>query len=385
MTYALKSVPEDFQVTELLVPGFLSSRGPIRVYSLWKRDLGTQEALEALARANRIPVHRIRAAGRKDRRAVTEQFVTCDLSTELRPPQDARLRLTPVGFSREHVSPSHILGNRFSITVREVEDPEAVRARLASLPREGFPNYFDDQRFRSVPTSGEMFAERLVKGHLNGALRLLLTEAPWEGAPEHSERMSQLRGAWGDFDRCLSLASTPLERRILESLAQDSSKRGLKGALRLIPRDTLSMLFSAYQSFLWNCTASLLIHQACPDGTWVPLRAGRVFMPSRRPQGHPLKVPTSSYKMPPMDENVERAMDQVLAERGVKRSDFNLRFIRSVHFGSFERPTWVTPGDLRAGPMVEHRPGRFKVELEFTLPRGSYATMLIRHLMTGPA
>ncbi|EHM10402.1 hypothetical protein TheveDRAFT_1282 [Thermanaerovibrio velox DSM 12556] len=384
-TYQLKRLPEDFVVHEVLEEGFIKDRGDFIVYRMEKRDMGTQEAVEAIASKSGVPIRDIRFGGRKDKRGVTSQFITVPAGTrELTTEGGGNISLRRIGFALSHIAPSNITGNQFTVTVRGLESQD-IFAKRVSKGEQGFPNYFDDQRFGSLGKSGAYFAERLIRGHLNGALKLLLTDITPEDTPRERERKALMAEIWGDFKDCLPLASSPWAKKILSALAEDHSSRGMKGALRLIPREQLSMLFSAYQSFLWNLTTSRLM-EASSDGHTVILRGGEVFFPHARPEGHPMLVPTASYKMPPMEGAVREAFQQTLEERGIKTSDFNIRFIRSVHFGSYDRATWQFPRGLRISSSSpdELNPGKHKAVLEFNLPRGSYATMFIRYLMERP-
>ncbi|MCX7828490.1 MAG: tRNA pseudouridine(13) synthase TruD [Thermanaerothrix sp.] len=385
-SYQLKRLPEDFQVQEVLEEGFIQDGGGFAVYLMEKRDVGTQEAVETIAARSGVPIRDIRFGGRKDKRAVTRQFITAPKGADLSRAGCSRISLQRAGFSASHISPSKITHNRFTITIRGLEDPDRF-ARRISMGGLGFPNYFDDQRFGSVGASGAYFAERLIKGHLNGALKVILTDVTPEDTPKEAARKSLMAEAWGDFGKCLSLAAHGLEKKILSLLAEDRSTRGMKGALRLIPREQMSMLFSAYQSFLWNLTVSRLFEASSAAGLRVVLRGGEAFFPFIRPHGHPMMVPTASYKMPTMEGAVMEAFNAVLEGRGIKTSDFNIRFIRSVHFGSYERSTWQFPTGLRllSSGLDQLNPGKHRATLEFSLERGSYATMFIRYLMELPA
>lgn len=381
----VKALPQDFHVQEVLKEGFLTDHGEFMVYLLRKSNMGTQEAVDAIARKSGVPPWEVRFAGRKDRRGVTSQFITSHKRFTLRSPDHRGISLSPVGLSTSRVAPSHIEKNLFRVTLRAIKDAEYM-ATWASRATEGFPNYFDDQRFGSVGISGEYAAEKIVKGHLNGALKLLLTDISPEDPPECRSRKEAMAKIWGDFKGCLNLAKLPLEAKILSILSKCRSTRGMKEALRAVPRDHMSLLFSAYQSFLWNLTVSRIFMES-GEGEIIPIRGGNVFFPSSKPAGHPMEVYTASYKVPPMGEVPHRAMQSILSERDIRTSMFNIRFIRWVHFGSFPRLTWQEPGDFSMSDPIEDEitPGMLKVTLSFSLPRGSYATMMIKYLTSRPA
>lgn len=98
-----------------------------------------------------------------------------------------------------------------------------------------------------------------------------------------------------------------------------------------------------------------------------------------------LEIPTVSRKMPPVDRKVGTAIEEVLEERGVSIKDFGVRDVRKVYFKSFLRAAVVLPRNFRWGPFLEDDlyPDRRKVLLRFTLPPGSFATMLVKALRCG--
>jgi tRNA pseudouridine13 synthase len=95
-----------------------------------------------------------------------------------------------------------------------------------------------------------------------------------------------------------------------------------------------------------------------------------------------LSLPTAAPQMVFPDERTEALFNAILGERGLRRSDFRTRALRKVYFKSFPRRAVVHPENLeiRAGEPDELHPGRRRIELSFALPRGAYATMVIKRL-----
>jgi tRNA pseudouridine13 synthase len=95
-----------------------------------------------------------------------------------------------------------------------------------------------------------------------------------------------------------------------------------------------------------------------------------------------MEIPTVSSRIPECLPEVKKAINEVLAERGVKPSDFNLKKIRKSFFKSFMRPAIVFPEGLYVSPFEEDDlyPGYKKVTLKFTLSPGSFATMMVKSL-----
>ena len=147
----LKAIPEDFEVDEIPVYTPCGQGGHL---FLWveKRDVAGGDLLKRLAAELAIAPQDIGAAGTKDRRAVTRQWLSVPEECEDRLPwvrQLADIHILNVVRHGNKLRTGHLWGNRFSILLRDA-DP-ACLADLAGTARlvaeRGFPNFFGTQRF----------------------------------------------------------------------------------------------------------------------------------------------------------------------------------------------------------------------------------------------
>ena len=146
----IKHLPEDFEVEE--IPAYPPSGSGNFLY-LWieKRDLGAEYFARQVARRLGIAVAEVGTAGLKDRRAVTRQMVSVPegVADRLEALNGEGIRLLEVGRHGNKLRPGHLHGNRFRILIREVE--ASAEARLAPLleriNHHGLPNYYGPQRF----------------------------------------------------------------------------------------------------------------------------------------------------------------------------------------------------------------------------------------------
>ena len=116
-----------------------------------KRERNTEEVVRALARAAGVTPKDVGYAGRKDRRAVTRQWLS---APGLDPTRALSLSIPGVRVleARRHphkLRTGQLRGNRFAIIVRAVDTGTAERAaaRLDEIRRLGMPNRFGTQRF----------------------------------------------------------------------------------------------------------------------------------------------------------------------------------------------------------------------------------------------
>ena len=146
----IKTVPEDFEVEE--VPAYQPSGSGDYLY-LWveKRDMGAEYFIRQVAQRLGIPTGEVGTAGLKDRRAVTRQMVSVPARAEAHLPrlEGDGIRVLQVSRHGNKLRPGHLHGNRFRILVRDVEPAadERLAPLLDRLRREGLPNFYGPQRF----------------------------------------------------------------------------------------------------------------------------------------------------------------------------------------------------------------------------------------------
>jgi len=150
----LKAEPSHFMVEEIPVYA-ASGEGTHLFVSLTREGWTTRRVAEVLAGLYDLPVQAIGFAGLKDRHArCTQTFSLPGLA-----PEDSQ-RIEPalpfqVNWARQHTNKlkvGHLLGNRFRITVVNLAvRPEEALARAqavaAAIARRGVPNFFGPQRF----------------------------------------------------------------------------------------------------------------------------------------------------------------------------------------------------------------------------------------------
>lgn len=149
-TGRLKSEFADFIVHEEL--GYeMSGEGEFVVVKVRKTNANTLYVGEKLAAFVGIHAKNMSYAGLKDRHAVTEQWFCLHLLGKDTPDFSA-FQLEGVeilNVTRHHrkIRIGSLMGNHFDILLRDVKETEELQQRLMNLQAVGFPNYFTEQRF----------------------------------------------------------------------------------------------------------------------------------------------------------------------------------------------------------------------------------------------
>jgi tRNA pseudouridine13 synthase len=144
---------DDFQVEE--IPAYApEGRGDHLFVHFKKTDLSTPEAVKKIAGALGVDADQAGFAGLKDKRAITTQWASFFGAS---PEQAAALTLPGIevlGAERHphKLRTGHLRANRFRLRIRGTQEGAEAIARevLDTLVRDGSPNYYGEQRFGSA-------------------------------------------------------------------------------------------------------------------------------------------------------------------------------------------------------------------------------------------
>jgi tRNA pseudouridine13 synthase len=319
----LRRVPEDFRVDE--VPAYLpSGTGPHLYLRVEKRGRTTRDALRALARALGVPERDAGYAGMKDRDAVATQWLSFPVSRDPDPAglAETGLRVLEVSRHGNKLRPGHVRANRFSIAVRG-GDLERARACAAALGARGLPNFFGPQRFGVEGRNAEV-GRALVRG---------------EPTPE-ARRAGRDR-----FLRRLSLSAYQallFNRWLAERIADGLFAAALRG-------DVLKKLDTGG---LFTCDDPAV------DGP-------RVERFEVSPAG-----PMFGHRLRPAEHEALAREERLLAAEGIALSDF----ARGGGEAEGTRRAARLPAAIALEPLEDG------YRASFELPKGSFATVLLREL-----
>ena len=413
---------EDFIVREVLLDGScadisprwpegpIQGRGSFLLCVLVKKGLDTLKAARLLARELRIPDGLVGFAGLKDARGLTAQFLTLRgvKPEQLRPLDLEGIRIVPVRYQTSPLEPGQLAGNRFDVVVRGISLGEqelagrtiAILAHLAELG--GLPNFFGHQRFGTARPVTHLVGRELVRGDVRKAVEIFLAYlGPGEG-PGAREARSYLAETW-DLKGFLRLLPRGFyyERLMAEHLLRRPGD--YHGAMRRLPLRLRRLFVQAYQAYLFNRFLSARAREGLPlseplPGDWVLLldehglptkavRAGGGNLSELRrltKAGRAsVAIPLPGFRQEPSGGRQGEIESAVMEEEGVAPEDFKVKVMPEVSSGGGLRPVLARLSLLSKPEVFEDElgPGLRALRLCFQLPRGSYATCLLREIM----
>jgi tRNA pseudouridine13 synthase len=379
-----KENAEDFVVSE--VPLYLPCGSGEHVYAqIEKNGLTTLEMIRRVAKSLAVAERDIGYAGMKDARGITVQTVSIP---GVSPEQvDALvipgIKVLATARHGNKLRLGHLAGNRFTITIRGVapDSRQRVEEILAIISARGLPNYFGSQRYGALGNSAAVGIS-LLRGDHEEAVRNLL------GRPEEiaDERWRSGVQAFLDGNPSAAVELLPphcrTEKEVIRSLLRKPA--GWESAVKSIHPRLINLYLSAAQSALFDRVLAARVdtldriehgdiaykhaNGACfqvADAAEAMERA-RVFEISAT-------GPMFGRKMLIPEGSAAALEETVLAAAGLERELFNSS--GRCRLEGERRPLRVPLQEAAA--LQDHD----SLTLTFMLPRGAYATSLLREVM----
>ena len=380
----IKETPDDFIVTE--IPAYEPCGSGEHVFlTIEKRGITTLEAIRRVARELRIAERDIGYAGMKDAVGVTRQTISVPRIL----PEDVigrgldGVKVISAIRHGNKLKLGHLKGNRFRIVVRSVaaDAASSVAAVIAVLGERGMPNWFGLQRY-GVQGNSHLIGAAMLRQDWHGAVYRLI------GDPE-AVRDAEWRAAIAAFqqdDLVGALRMMPRhcrsERDVLQRLV--SRPDAWEKAFGAVHPRLKKLYLSAYQSSLFDRVVEQRLADidriVIGDLAWKHVNGACFLVEDAGVESLRLESFEISASGPMFGSRMKQpagvvlALEQnILADEGIRPENFDLG--SGLRMEGERRPLRVPLGDPR-----------FTVEgdsliLEFSLPKGSYATSALREIM----
>jgi tRNA pseudouridine13 synthase len=394
---------EDFYVEEIpeTVP---SGEGPNTWIWIEKVGRNTLDVVLDMARDLHLDRKRMGFAGMKDKKAVTCQWL-CISNFEPEEIEEIKDQFHNVEFlkitkNQKKLRIGQLIGNKFRILIRDIEDPESAaleaQKALKKLEEVGTPNYYGWQRFGKPRSNTHLVGKALVANDLGKTVGAYIGNPH----PDEPEWIKVARTAYdeGKLEESYELMPTGMryERMMLRALLKEQRKKetldddSYRKALHSLPKPLSRMFVHAYQSFLFNKAVSErtamginqfvegdividneehLIHDASPEEL-------QEMMDNF--QAHPT-APLYGSKVPLAGGKVGEMEKMVLDEEKVSLEEFKCPKMPRLGSHGLRRAIRFKIWDVSAKATDEG------VLTEFSIPKGCYATAVLREVMKGGA
>lgn len=392
----IKVKPEDFQVSEIAHMNVTRKKDHYMVYSLTKSSWDTFDLLNFLARELKISEKDISVGGMKDRYGQTEQRIT--IRTRATLPHQLKYKnftLQFLGYTSEKITAENLTGNLFDIVLRDLkaQEWENVQANVAALAAWGLPNYYDEQRFGSARHNQGYMGKELFLGNREQALKLYLWPSKHDRKEEKVFKKCVITN-WGQWEKCLPV-TPPKYKKMILYLAEKGHHYSFAKALTFIERRMLMLALHAYQSYLFNMILARYTTNLAAENnlkyTSYPFKYGDLVFyheltPELLAELRDLKLPVPGHNSEITDKKILKITEEVLAADGIALADLKVKKLYKTAVGGVDRQAIVLPEECKIveSGADELYPTAHKCRLRFTLPRGSYATLVLKRLTLKP-
>ena len=359
---------KDFKVSEMIsqrAQNSINDQEGYAVYKLKKKRIDTNHALSDVFRKKGI---RLKSLGLKDASAITEQFVCSgnkgkaieNFSTD-------KYSLEKIGFVKKPLSKKDMISNHFKIKISECSND------LRSFTEYGkILNFYGYQRFGSKRPVTHLIGKAILQRDFKKAVDLILSFT----SPYDSKENTEIREKLSDKENYVKyLDQVPrqmdIERIVLkEMIEHDDAIR----AIRSIQVSLRRFYIQAYQSFIFNQSLS----SAFTDGeNLFEAQLGDVCFDLHGIIGKYVKgldqqlalpfVGYSYYKKTRFDYQISKILEQ----EEIAPKDFFIKEMQEVSSEGGFRQAAIHCSDYSSCEDV----------VEFSLSRGSFATILLREIM----
>jgi tRNA pseudouridine13 synthase len=256
------------------------------------------------------------------------------------------------------------------------------------IQKTGVVNYFDDQRFGSIGFCGEIIGVPWCLGNYERALYLAMAEPNIHDRPREKEQKQILRDYWGDWLKCKALLDRSHRRSVVTYLCDHATD--FKRAVALIRQDLRGIYVSAFQSWVWNRWLSKLIEANVgeSDLEYLESACGRLAIPTIAPTMQiggrsldRLDLPLPSARQHEWPAGTLDLLEEVLKPLQMDVRQMRLKYPRDTFFSRGFRSAWLIAQGMTFDWAEDSlNPGSDSLRLCFVLPRGAYATMVVRYL-----
>lgn len=400
----LKTLPEDFIVREISNRPPEKEGGRFTIADVTSTNWETNRLVRLLARTLNISRERVCFAGTKDKRAITTQL----MSFECPPDRLSTVELKDLIFNNVYTANRSIkigdlIGNDFKIMVKECDVPMNKVAEslddVISIIKEtgGFPNYFGVQRFGTSRPITHKVGEMIVRGDIKKAVEIYLS-APSKFEGENvCDARRMLAECNEDYASVIPEMPKTMgfEKTLAEHLVRKPSD--YIGAISEMPTNLQMMFTHAYQSYLFNLMLSERMRRE---------------IPLNRPIEGDIVIPLDSDKVPMHDNPIITTIKNI--DLVTKQVCTGKAFISITLYGTdsifaegemgeiersiiekekIEEKNFVVPGLSHCSSKGSRREilcplhdisyviDEDSYSVAFPLPKGNYATCLMREFM----
>jgi tRNA pseudouridine13 synthase len=384
---SIREDSEGFRVSEIINESILVGLSPVKdllhkypLYLLEKKGIDSHHALVEIKKDLGLD---LRIMGMKDAKATTRQYASSTRIANVPNQHISRSKrtfLTLKGFTSRPMGKESLLGNEFMITIYGAKHFEMSEFRSEV---EKVANFYGLQRFGSERLVTHLVGREIVKRNFKKAAELLLSYTT-----EYDSAMSrEIRQKSLDPKNYRNILKRLPKGMDIEYQLMNAFVNGKEpiSALRSISINIRRLFVHAYQAYIFNkCLSDAIVggenlQIPCDNDLCFelesPLTFGRIrkFNPSIDPKTSLIPaLRLAGYSFQPGKGRFELTTKKIMDEENVTPRDFYIKEMQELSDQGGFRQALLCCRDFAY---------KGSLDTYFKLPKGSYATTLLREIM----
>jgi tRNA pseudouridine13 synthase len=380
-------------------------------FNLIKINKDTFEAIRKISEILKIPYNYFKYSGLKDKFSISVQQISIkgNYIEKLKKLKVNDIFIRCIRPTRKPIKLGSHVGNNFTIVIRNLASNKKLGIQIEKIINHlnefGFPNYFGLQRFGSYRPNSHIVGRYLLEEDFKKAFEEFVSTTYSTESIESKTVRREFRNS-GDLEKAYDEFPKNLnyERNMIEHLM--NNPMDYKGSINTLPSDLIKLLISSFQSYIFNRMVSKRVEKGIPlfkpvngdvisilddyNGNVTPVKyvygksydfyLNKALNLNRATIVVPIiGIDTNLDKYPLMKSLYE----EIAIQESFNKDIFSDNIIMEREFKGSIRALTVKPTMLKVLKFTDDdlNPGKYKIKIEFSLQRGSYATMLIRELM----
>lgn len=419
---------KDFIVKEILNNGkilevkedresapYLDKRDKFTTFNMIKINKNTFNVLNEITKFLNISQDKIFYSGLKDKCSISVQRVSIrgNYIKEIKKLKIRDIFIRSITPSKKPVMLGSNRGNNFTITIRNIEGQDnlekKVKEILDILHEKGFPNFFGLQRFGTYRPNSHLIGRNLLMGDYKGAFEEFVTTT----YSTENIQLSEIRDKIGkSLDNSVTLKkkyekfpkSLNYECTLIEHILENPND--FEGAFKRLNPNILNLIINAFQSFVFNKMISLRVKKGI--SLFEPIKGDTIgilddingnitnvnyiygdsydkyLREAIKLKRAVIIAPIVGYNSDLNDFPLMKTIfEEIIDKERIDLTIFKSEFLNQFDLKGSYRAITTKPIGLTFVELVDDDVyvGKKKLKIDFSLNKGSYATMLLRELM----
>lgn len=389
----IKKNTEDFHVQEIINNIFLNQISPEQtvsnifpVYEIRKKGIDSSHAILTLRKKTGLD---LKIVGIKDAKATTIQYASSNTRKVIKNIDLGKIKLTLVGFSRKPIEKNNLIGNTFEIRIVEPKRDKLDNISQFLRDINSLGNYYGLQRFGSERLVTHLVGKAILERKFDKATEILMTYTTKYDSKFSREIREKLRDIKSNPNLLHEIPSgMDIEKNLAQAILRGKDPIS---ALRTIPINIRRLFVQAFQAYLFNKTLSIAIrddfslnvpeeNDLCFDVYDDSLIFGKIrkYEKEKPTDSRIHRLPIirlPGYSFQPGKNRFDKILKEFMKSENMTAKDFFIKEMQEVsESGGFRQACFVCKH-------FKHKIEENSLLVGFSVPKGSYATILLRELI----